>query len=215
MRHLVRKTLTNWRQLPQEREIVERSGVATDGSPTARRTLIRVLQDAHAGELAAAYAYRGHWHSLWKRSRVDERTEIRRIEGTEWHHRDLVAQMLIALQSRPRRRREVLMLAVGRFFGFLCFVSGYFWPMYMAGRLEAMNVGQYLTARSAAEELGRNDDVDSLEAMRAEEDRHERFFGDCVRGHWLLPVARAILGWAPPQATSTALHADLPPAGTD
>src|SRR5256885_17055436 len=107
----------------------------------ARSQLVRVLQDAHAGELAAAYAYRAHWKSL--RRRPDARTEVRRIEGTEWHHRQLVADMLVVLGAGPRRPREMAMASIGRFFGLLCFVSGFFGPMYAAGRLEAMNVSQY------------------------------------------------------------------------
>jgi demethoxyubiquinone hydroxylase (CLK1/Coq7/Cat5 family) len=162
----------------------------------ARSQLVRVLQDAHAGELAAAYAYRAHWKSL--RRRPDARAEVRRIEGTEWHHRQLVADMLALLGARPRRPREMAMAAIGRFFGLLCFVSGFFAPMYAAGRLEAMNVGQYRTARDNAIRLGLDQFVAELEAMRAEEDRHERFFGDQVRGHFLLPIARRLLGWTPP-----------------
>src|SRR5437868_9175745 len=119
---------------------------------TARAQLIRVLQDAHAGELAAAYAYRAHWKSL--RRRPDARAEVRRIEGTEWHHRRLVADMLVALEARPRRPREIAMASTGRFFGLLCYVSGFFGPMYAAGRLEAMNVSQYDTARANATLLG-------------------------------------------------------------
>ena len=30
----------------------------------ARRNLIRILQNAYSGEIAAAYAYRGHWKSV-------------------------------------------------------------------------------------------------------------------------------------------------------
>ena len=90
------------------------------------------------------------------------------------------------------------MAAVGRFFGLLCFVSGFFAPMYVAGRLEAMNVNQYGTARDNAALLGLDQFMSDLEAMRAEEDRHERFFGNQVRGHFLLPVARFFLGWTPP-----------------
>jgi Uma2 family endonuclease len=30
----------------------------------ARQNLIRILQSAYSGELAAAFAYRGHWKSL-------------------------------------------------------------------------------------------------------------------------------------------------------
>ena len=89
---------------------------------------------------------------------------------------------------------------VGRFFGELCFLPGFFGPMYAAGRLEAMNVGQYEAAREMARALGLEDFAERLEVMRVEEDRHERFFGDEVRGHRLLPLAGALLGWRPPPA---------------
>ncbi len=164
--------------------------------PDVRARLVRLLQDSHAGELAAAHAYRSHWRSL--RRRPAARAEVRRIEEAEWHHRALVAVMLRELGARPRRRRELLMAGVGRFFGGLCFVTGFFGPMYAAGRLEAMNVGQYEAARDMAGELGLAACAEQLEAMRAEEDRHERFFGNEVRGHWLLPVTSALLRWSPP-----------------
>ena len=41
----------------------------------SRQNLIRILQNAYSGELAAAYAYRGHWRSLKKSS--DEREKIK------------------------------------------------------------------------------------------------------------------------------------------
>jgi demethoxyubiquinone hydroxylase (CLK1/Coq7/Cat5 family) len=162
--------------------------------------LVRILQDAHAGELAAAYAYRAHWKSL--RTRPEARAEVKHIEGTEWHHRELVSEMLVTLDARPRRSREALMATIGRFFGLLCFESGFFGPMYAAGRLEAMNVHQYRAARDNAALLGLDGFVAHLEAMRVEEDRHERFFGDQVRGHFLLPVARFFMGWTPPEVLS-------------
>jgi demethoxyubiquinone hydroxylase (CLK1/Coq7/Cat5 family) len=177
-------------------QLMTTSPPAAPAIDAARATLIRVLQDAHAGELAAAYAYRGHWKSL--RHRPEARSEVKRIEGTEWHHRRLVGDMLANLGSHPRRARELSMHAIGRFFGALCFVSGYFAPMYAAGRLEAMNVHQYRTARHTAALLGLDDFGTHLEEMRAEEDRHERFFGDQVRGHFLLPIARRLWGWSPP-----------------
>lgn len=163
---------------------------------TARAALVRGLQDAHAGELAAAYAYRGHWKSL--RRRPAARAEVQRIEAAEWHHRTLVAAMLEELGGRPRRRRELLMACIGRFFGALCFVGGFFGPMYAAGRLEGMNVDQYDAAGQHAATLGLGAYAEQLEAMRQEEDRHERFFGEQVRGHWLLPLTSALLGWRPP-----------------
>jgi len=168
--------------------------VTADGD--ARSRLVRLLQDAHAGELAAAYAYRAHWKSL--RRRPAARSEVQRIEAAEWHHRRGVARMLAELGARPRVRREGAMAVVGRSFGLLCFVTGFFGPMYMAGRLEAMNVSQYTAAGVNAATLGLDHFVSELEAMRAEEDRHERFFGDQVRLHRLLPLARFVLGWSPP-----------------
>ncbi len=30
----------------------------------ARQNLIRILQSAYSGEMAAAYAYRGHWKNI-------------------------------------------------------------------------------------------------------------------------------------------------------
>jgi len=166
-----------------------------DGDGAPRASLVRILQDAHAGELAAALAYRSHWRSL---RRPAERAEVRRIEEAEWHHRAVVAEMLVELGARPRRPREVLMGVIGRFFGALCFVSGWFGPMYAAGRLEGMNVSQYEAARDTAASLGLTSFVPRLEAMRVEEVRHERWFGDRVRDHWLLPIARFILCWDPP-----------------
>jgi demethoxyubiquinone hydroxylase (CLK1/Coq7/Cat5 family) len=165
-------------------------------APCAIVAFVRILQDAHAGELAAAYAYRAHAHSLWRHH--DQQEEVRRIEAAEWHHRRLVAVMLDELGTGPRRRRELLMATIGRFFGSLCFVTGWFGPMYAAGRLEAMNVGQYETARNLAVALGHPAYARQLQDMVIEEVRHERWFGDRVRGHWLLPIARLFLGWTPP-----------------
>jgi len=157
-----------------------------------RKRLVRLLQAAHAGELAAAYAYRAHAKSLWRRP--DEKAGVKGIEAAEWHHRDLVGQMLTDLGATPRRSREILMATVGRVAGALCFVTGWFGPMYAAGRLEAMNVDQYRTARDLAATLGLDAQAEGLEAMRAEEVRHERWFADRTRGHPLLPLARRLLG---------------------
>lgn len=163
--------------------------------------LIRILQDAHAGELAAAYAYRGHARSL---RQPDEKSEVLRIEEAEWHHRNMVAMLLDVLGARPRRRRELLMGSIGRFFGTLCFVGGWFGPMYAAGRLEATNVGQYESARDIADKLGWDAAVARLEEMTIEEDRHEKWFGDRCRGHWMLPFAVRMFGWQPPPAAYSA-----------
>jgi demethoxyubiquinone hydroxylase (CLK1/Coq7/Cat5 family) len=169
---------------------------AADVLAEARRALVRMLQDAHAGELAAAFAYRGHSRSL-RRRHPDQAHAIQVIEAAEWHHRNRVAELLDDLGEAPRPGRELLMGTIGRFFGALCFVGGWFGPMYAAGRLEAMNVGQYATARTDAETLGLVAMIPDLEDMQAEEQRHEDWFASMVRGHPLLPVAALLLGWRP------------------
>jgi demethoxyubiquinone hydroxylase (CLK1/Coq7/Cat5 family) len=166
---------------------------ATGGS-TSRTDLVRLLQAAHAGELAAAYAYRGHWKAV---RREAERIELQRIEAAEWHHRKLVGEILTGLGEQPSMIRERIMGAVGRFFGLLCFVPFWFGPMYAAGRLEAMNVGQYARARDLARSLGHEESALALEEMRIEEARHEQWFGEQVTGHRLLRPAQFLFRWNP------------------
>jgi hypothetical protein len=124
--------------------------------------------------------------------------EIARIESAEWHHRNEVFEHLAALGAAPRARRELVMGAIGRFLGFLCLVGGWFAPMYAAGRLEAINTIEYETARAAAAELGMDRLVAALDDMIAEEIRHEVWFGDRCRHHWMLPAASALFTWRPP-----------------
>ena len=80
-----------------------------------REKLIEILQLAYSGELAAAYAYRGHWHSV---SDEDERARIKTIEEEEWHHRRLVGEMLAGFHAGPRwqrgdQRHDAIVLGVG------------------------------------------------------------------------------------------------------
>lgn len=173
------------------------SGTAIDHE----QALIRILQAAHAGELAAAYAYQGHWRSRIGARRRSERDEIQRIEAAEWHHRAQVADLLGALGSGPVWWREVTMGAIGRFFGALCFLGGRFLPMYAAGRLEAMNVGQYVDAAAHARASGHDGFGDQLDAMVDEEARHEAWFSDQCRGHWMLPAVSTLGRWSPVDPT--------------
>ena len=69
--------------------------------------------------------------------------------------------------------------------------------MYAAGRLEAMNVSQYIDARNHARALGLGEFVIAFDAMVSEEARHEAFFGGECRGHFLLRFAARVGGWTP------------------
>jgi len=169
---------------------------------TDRAATVAILQAAYSGELAAAYAYRGHWKSLWRVRRTAARCEIRLIESEEWHHRRLVGEMLAELGAGPQRWREAVMWSIGRFFGSLCFVGGWFGPVYAAGRLEAANVTQYEQAAVHADRAGLDVYLPQLAEMVETEDRHERYFGALIADHPLLPMAARLLGWRPPARVS-------------
>lgn len=162
-------------------------------SPDPKSELIRILQNAHAGEVAAAYAYRGHWRSL-KDSPV--RTRIKEIEAEEWDHRRRVGIWLVSLDAKPRPIREKLFWAIGRILGFACHISGWFMPMYFAGRLESQNSIEYEDAARFAKLLRLDDCVSDLLDMARVEVEHEEFFHATVADHWLLPIMKRIFRWS-------------------
>ena len=161
------------------------------------RLLIRTLQSAYSGELAAGYAYRGHWRSVRD---SEERERIGTIENEEWHHRQLVGGMLRDLGAGPRRGREVVFWIIGQTLGRLCHVSGWFLPMYGAGRLERRNIVEYEDAAVYAVGCGHEEMVDCLLTMAEVEWEHERYFRSKVIGHKMLRLLKL---WdpAPPKET--------------
>jgi len=160
---------------------------------TARENLIRILQNAYSGEVAAAYAYRGHWKSL---KDSPEKTRIKEIEAEEWDHRRRVGEWLKKLAAKPRRGREKIFWTIGRTLGLTCYVSGWFMPMYFAGRLESKNSAEYEDAAVFAKELEMPDCVDDLIDMARVELEHELFFRETVTGHRLLPMMKRVFGWS-------------------
>src|SRR5215471_15324105 len=135
--------------------------------------LVEILQLAYSGERAAAYAYRGHWHSV---SNPEERERIHRIEDEEWHHRRLVGEMLSTLGVAPDKRREIRATIIGRTLQALCHVSGWLLPMYGAGKLERRNIVEYEHAARYAAGCGRHEFVDCLLMMAEVEWEHEQYF---------------------------------------
>lgn len=162
---------------------------ADDGS----QQLTTILQLAFSGELAAAYAYRGHWKSV---SDKEERARIKQIEDEEWHHRKLVGEMLLSLEANPSSLREFRALIIGRILGLLCHVTGWLAPMYGAGRLESRNIVEYETAARWAYNSGRKDFVDCLLSMAEVEWEHESYFRSRVRLH---PLGRRLSLWPVPR----------------
>ncbi len=168
--------------------------MATDES---KQRLVEILQLAYSGELAAAYAYWGHWHSV---TDADERARIAEIEDEELHHRQLVGEMLTSLGATPNEAREIRATIIGRSLGVLCHVSGWLAPMYGAGRLESSNIREYETAAKYARECGREDLIDCLLTMAEVEWEHEKYFRSRVLMH---PLGRRLSLWPQPPPKET------------
>ncbi len=162
-----------------------------------RARLVDLLRLAYSGELAAAHAYRGHARSV---SDPAERARIETIEDEEWHHRDNVGTMLASLDSGPSPKREARAAVIGRVLSFLCHVSGWFAPMYGAGRLESRNIREYEEAARLARDCGRSDLVDCLLEMAEVEWEHEAYFRSRVLTH---PWSRHIRVWPQPSPKET------------
>ena len=172
----------------------------------SRDKLIALLQLAYSGELAAAHAYRGHWHSV---RQADERESIRKIEDDEWRHRKLVGEMLAGLGAGPSSRREMRAAIIGRTLGLLCHVTGWLAPMYGAGKLESRNIKEYETAARYARDCGCDDLIDCLLEMAEVEWDHEFYFRSRVEEHVL---GRLLPLWPqPPPKETIRLTLELEP----
>ena len=163
--------------------------------------LIHILLLAYSGELAAAYAYRGHWKSVKDPSEIKG---IQKIEKEEWTHRAADGRMLKTLGRRPNYFKEMKMWLIGRTIGLLCHVTGWFFPMYFAGRLEHTNVKEYDTAAFHAGQLGLRKFQKELLKMARTEKEHEDFFARMVTDHPYLPMVKAIFTWGPSAKRSRA-----------
>jgi hypothetical protein len=159
----------------------------------SRQNLIRILQNAYSGEMAAAYAYRGHWKSLKQSA---EREKIKEIEAEEWAHRECVGKWLKFLEAKPNKLKETAFWTIGKTLGNACFVSGWFFPMYFAGRLESGNVQEYVDAANFACQIGLNDCAAEMMEMSAVEGEHEVFFREVVSRHRLLPFTKKFFRWS-------------------
>jgi len=157
-----------------------------------RDKLIRILQGAYSGELAAGYAYRGHWKSA---KNPVERIAIQKIEREEWVHRKRVGEMLASLDAQPLQLREAKLWIIGRGIGLACHLIGWFLPMYFAGRLESGNVLEYEDAAGHAARLGLKEFEADLQVMSRVEKEHEDFFLGVIAGHRLLPLMNSIFKW--------------------
>ena len=147
-----------------------------------RARLIRLLQDAHAGERAAYFAYEGHANSVRE---PEEKHAIRKIQREEWEHREALGKFLTDRGAKPRVSREWLMAVVGRLISVSCYLGGWFIPMYGAGRLERSNIVEYEVAARWAREAGHPVMAECLIEMAEVEWDHEKYFREKAFCHWM------------------------------
>jgi rubrerythrin len=166
-----------------------------DVADAALQALTRMLQHAYSGELAAGFAYRGHWRSVRD---AGERARIRQIEEEEWHHRELVRGLMDSVGAKPLPIREAIFWTIGRVLGAMCHVTGWFLPMYGAGRLERKNIVEYEEAARHARASGHEEMIECLLSMAEVEWEHEAYFRSRVVGHPWLRVFR-LWDAAPPK----------------
>jgi len=159
-----------------------------------RHRLIHTLQMAYSGEFAAALAYAGHWRTL---RRAEQKEAVHQIELDEWHHRKNLLLLLAELEAKPTGWRDLMMGGLGCFIFVACFISGWFFPMYFAGRLEDGNILEYKHAAEHATALGLAEMAETLMVFSAKEEEHEAYFFNVVRGHWMLPPVMAVFTWGP------------------
>jgi demethoxyubiquinone hydroxylase (CLK1/Coq7/Cat5 family) len=179
-----------------QRALPDIAAPAVSARDQSRSKLVAVLQSAYSGEMAAAYAYRGHWQSVG----ANEQVSIQKIENEEWRHRQLAGEMLIKLGARPGKLKEIRAIIVGRALGVLCHVSGWLAPMYGAGRLESRNIGEYETAARYARDSGHAEFVEWLLNMAEGEWEHELYFRSRVQSH---SVGRRLHLWPQPAPKET------------
>lgn len=141
--------------------------------------LIRMLQSAHAGELAAFYAYEGHWKSLKSDS---EREAIKKIQREEMEHIKLTEVFLEGLRAKPSPIKDYIFTKIGKTIGFLCHWTGWTLPMKVAGLMEKIGAYSYKNIAKEAWASKNHQIVKTLNRMQTVEIQHEDYFNGLLRG---------------------------------
>lgn len=136
------------------------------------KKLIKMLQNAHAGELAAYYAYKGHADSV-----SDEiAREIFEIRREELEHIFFLKRELIKFGSYPNRYRDAIFTIIGKTVSALCYVTGFYLPMYVAGLMEHVGAVSYEEMAEEANRIGEHELAVELKLMALKELEHEIYF---------------------------------------
>ena len=135
--------------------------------------LVKLLQKAHAGEIAAACAYEGHWRSV---KDLSEKIKIQLIQIDEIKHQIEVLEFLNSLGARPSKIRDTVFTVIGKTLSVGCYFTGWFLPMWGALLIEQIGVVNYEELAIEAEKEGHKEMSDKLREMGKLEKEHETYF---------------------------------------
>lgn len=144
----------------------------------SQEKFIKQLQNAHAGEIGAYYAYGGHWKAV---SDPAQREMIRFIQKEELEHIRALDLMLYILRAAPNQRRDTVFTVIGKTLGYLCKWTGYFMPMWGAMFMEKIGVSSYKEMSIEASKLQWHDFAVQLGEMHQTELDHEEYFKSCMK----------------------------------
>lgn len=142
------------------------------------KSLKSSLQFAHAAEIAAHYAYVGHWKSIPDHFvNLPVKIEIQKIALDEIKHVYALEVMLDMVGAKPSKVKDFIGLCVGKTIGFACHIFGWNIPMKIAALMEKIGTASYYEiADLAVKETGNMDIYNQLLDMAANEEEHEKYF---------------------------------------
>jgi rubrerythrin len=135
--------------------------------------LIKMLQKAHAGEIAAFHAYQGHWKAL---PPGEHRAKIQEIQKDEEEHRKIVRKLLTYFDSKPSFARDLSFLICGHILSALCYVTGWLLPMKGALFIEKIGAASYWEMMELAIIGGYPEIAMILLCLAKKEEEHKEFF---------------------------------------
>jgi rubrerythrin len=144
------------------------------------KELIKALQKAHAGEMAAYYAYEGHWKAS---KNEQERMEILNIQLEEASHILTIRKFLKSLGADSSIWRDFIFIYIGKLAGALCFVSGWRNAMFGARFMETLGTQGYRELALMAAENDRVLMAVKFQSMAKQEEAHERYFKEKLNGN--------------------------------
>lgn len=156
------------------------------------KELVRLLQQAHSAEKAAAFAYQGHAGSVKDKK---EKEAIKVIEDDEWRHRADVLTIMKEYDISVSKWLELKYHVIGKTISASCYVLGWFMPYYFAGNLESGNVCEYFRMKQYFNALGISKHDELLYEMGIKEKEHEMYFLEHLKNKGSLKFFEKIFGW--------------------